>query len=148
MKGLKDYILHQILRPLGLRSTFTVIMLNTLLFAVYWWHFQDNTAFTQQQSFLMGQRRSNTDLDRKRRLWKKCGRERAWSGETKAGGGVFIFTGEVALQERRPKLRVFTDEIKLGPKEGGLNRRERRGLWFFPLNLVCVILWDTQHSLL
>lgn len=40
----------------------------------------------------------------------------------------FIFAGEVALQEQRRKQCIFTDEIKLGPKEGGLDGRERRGL--------------------
>lgn len=104
-----------ILQPLGLRSTSktngmmikncTVIRLNTHLFSLSCWQFEDNTAFTQQWSFLMCWRRTNTltserikrekDVKKKQRVWKK-GR-----GENKAGRKGHVFAGEVALQEQR-----------------------------------------------
>lgn len=46
----------------------------------------------------------------------------------------FFFAGDVALQEQRGKQCIFTDEIKLWPKEGERLDRERGedyGLFLF-----------------
>lgn len=98
-----------ILQPLGLRSTSktngmmikncTVIRLNTHLFSLSCWQFEDNTAFTQQWSFLMCWRRTNTltserikrekDVKKTKSVKERQGREqsrkegsrvRRWSG--------------------------------------------------------------------
>lgn len=128
-----------ILQPLGLRSTFktngmmikncTVIRLNTHLFSLSCWQFEDNTAFTQQWSFLMCWRRTNTptserikrekDVKKKQRVWKK-GRE-----ENKAGRKGHVFAGEVALQEQRGVVLHMRWSCGRRREEDSLERKRR-----------------------
>lgn len=149
-----------ILQPLGLRSTFktngmmikncTVIRLNTHLFSLSCWQFEDNTAFTQQWSFLMCWRRTNTptserikrekDVKKTKSVKERQGREQS----RKEGSRVRRWSGAAGAERCS-----VAHEMELWAKEGGrlAGEKEERIMFSWAIYPICYLRVRQLHFL-
>lgn len=84
------------------------------------WHLDDNTDFTQQQSHLMCQRRSNGDLDRERSLWNRDRVENRDEERSRKAGtrGTSSLLGPGRRKEEQPFLLTAVRYFQYSPNQG------------------------------